>query len=67
MQRVITIDVAPLSRDDVDRVFEAVKICKEQDCIDFFAEATPLEVVDILVDCGLMKKKKSWLRRLLAL
>lgn len=60
MSRIIGIDVATCSTSDCERIIEAARICKEEGFLDFFQYGTPLEVVDLLVESGLMPPKKKW-------
>jgi hypothetical protein len=55
--RVVFVDISELSYVDVKRVLKATEICGNLNCLDLFQDTDPLEVVDLLVDYGLMKKK----------
>lgn len=55
-----SINVSNLSYTDIERVIEAIQICRENDCGDLFKDRNPLDVVDLLVHFGMMEKKKKW-------
>lgn len=54
------IDVSDLSMSDCERVVEATKICIQNDCGYLLQDTNLLEVVDLLIESGLMKKKRKW-------
>jgi len=57
---VFIVDTEKLSACEFEMVMDAVKICIQQDCAWLLQDTDPLKVVDLLVEFGLMKKKKWW-------